>query len=178
RRRAGSRPEASRRCSARARAVARAEAVPRVAPWRDPRTAPGRELAGRVLRVGEVLTQLVDERPLRLVALVAEGRFEVGDERLPELGVRFRPRDDSVELAACDRELLCGPHPRLRRRRKGRDQLGKSVFIECAHTLTCPPDRVGTAFLPSSASRSLTKQREIRLAIVPAGSSSASPIVR
>src|SRR5439155_2731760 len=136
--------------------------------------------SGRVvrLRVGEAPAQGVQERPLGLVALPRERRLEVGDESPAELGIRFRSRDDLVELGAGPGELLRRSHPRLGRRGKGSDQLSQSVFIECAHTLTCPPDCVGTCFLPSSSSRSLTRQREMRLAIVPAGSSSASPIVR
>src|SRR5438034_4755873 len=95
---------------------------------------------GSTLEICEAAAQRVEERPLGLVALLRQRCLEVRDERLAELGVRFRPSDDAVELAAGDRQLLCGSHPRLRSRREGRDQLGQSVFIECAHTLTCPPD--------------------------------------
>src|SRR6266516_1311732 len=92
------------------------------------------------LGICEAPAQRVKERPLGLVALLRQRCLEVGDERLTELGVRFRPSDDAVELAAGDRQLLCSSHPRFGRWRKGSDQLSQSVFVEYAHTLTCPPD--------------------------------------
>src|SRR5438105_4071842 len=167
RRRGGSRPGASRRCTAQVAALREPLGDPKrrlrglrpgartasPGPWPNGGVrhwflsrANGAEsvtiaLAGLVrLLVGEAPAQGVQEGPFGLVALLRQGRLEVGDERLAKLGVRFRPGDDPVEFAAGERQFLRRANPRFGRRWKGSDQLSKSVFIECAHTLTCPPD--------------------------------------
>ena len=81
-----------------------------------------------------------------------------------------------LEDAPQQRELLSRPHPRGGRGRQGAERLGDAVFV-VAHRVTDPLDAERRGFLPSSLSRNFERQREMRLAIVPAGSSSASPIV-
>ena len=92
------------------------------------------------LRIREAAAQCVDERAMGLVALTRERGLEVVDERLAELRIGFGSADDLVELGSDEGELLRGSPPGLWRGWQGRDQLSQPVFIECAHTLTCPPD--------------------------------------
>src|SRR5206468_6662890 len=138
----------------------------------------GSNCATGAMLSAQVPAELFDRRRCGLVALLRERGLEVGDQRLPELRVGLGPSDDLVDLAPGERQLLRRANPRFGSGRQGGDQLRQVVFVVCAHAVTCPPDCVAAGFLPSSSSRNLTKQREMRLAIVPAGSESASPIVR
>src|SRR3989442_934050 len=115
------------------------------------------------------------ERGIRLVPGRLERRLKVGDQARPELRVGLRPLDDLVEPAPGERQLLGGLDPTLGRRRQRSEKLRDVLFVVVSHRT---PDGSGTDFLPSNLSRSFSRQREIRLAIVPAGRSSASPIVR
>ena len=117
-------------------------------------------------------------------AFGAEHRLEVGDGALAEPLVPLDPLEDRVELAAHGRQLLRRLRPPRGWRRKRTQQLGDSFLGSRHRCPTCPPDALDSGFLPSSVSRgsmtsrSRARQRAIRLAIVPDGSSSSAPIVR
>src|SRR5262245_42671242 len=119
--------------------------------------------------------KLFENSRLALVALGLEGLLEIGLEAAAELHIRLGSGDDLVELGTHDGKLLSGADPRLGSRRECTDQPCEALFVEGCHREL---DGVEGAVLPSSCSRSLPRQREMRLAIVPAGSSRASPIVR
>src|SRR5919197_917025 len=60
---------------------------------------------------GVALAQLVDEAAVRLETLLRQRGLEIGDESSPESRIGLRARDDLVERATSDGELLCGLHP-------------------------------------------------------------------
>src|SRR5688572_1507916 len=119
--------------------------------------------------VAESAAKLVEGHDLRLVALGAQGLLEILDQLLAELGVRLRARDDAVELAADMGELLSRPHPALGRGWKRAQQLRQARFVVGAFRGHHTQDGSADGFLPAKISRSLPRQREMRLAIVPAG---------
>jgi hypothetical protein len=125
----------------------------------------------------EPAPELLERERVRLVALRAERLLEVGDERPPELEVSLRSGDDVVQLPPRERKLLRGPDPPLWDGPERPDQLRKALFVVCVHLITRQLDDAGSGFLPSRALRSFPRHREMRLAIVPAGMSSAAPIV-
>src|SRR5439155_1788301 len=160
---------------------------------RDPLRGAGREAPGGKAGIAEVLhranlrataledaaAEFVEQGPSRrLDALRPQRVFEIGDEGPTELGVRFGALDDSVQLPAGSRQLPCRARPGGRSRGEHSDQAGKPFNVVSAHHVTCSQDAGPGSFLPSNAWRSLSRHREMRLAIVPAGSSRASPIAR
>src|SRR5919108_1212781 len=133
--------------------------------------------AGR-LAVGQEAAELLHDLRLRLDSFGLQRAFEVGEDLSAEGGVGLGSRGQLVGPATGTRKLLGRPHPAFGRRGKDPDQPSQPLFVVCAHHVTCPLDGAEGAFLPSNASRSLSRQREMRLAIVPAGRPSVSPIVR
>src|SRR5438094_174386 len=124
----------------------------------------------------DAVEEFVEQWPSpRLDALRPQRAFEIGDEGPTELGVRFGALDDSVQLPAGSRQLPCRARPGGRSRGEHSDQAGKPFNVVSAHHVTCSQDAGPGSFLPSNAWRSLSRHREMRLAIVPAGSSRASP---
>jgi hypothetical protein len=134
-----------------------------------------RELGGRLGSI-ETPTQLVERDDSRLVTFSAERRFEIFDQGLPELGVGDRASDDVVELATDARKFLGRLYPPLRGRWKRPQELSKACLVVRDVRGHRSQDGSADGFLPSNSSRSFARQREMRLAIVPAGMSSASPM--
>jgi hypothetical protein len=125
---------------------------------------------------GEPALELFERERVRLVADITKRELEIFDQRVAEGFVRDSPGDDVVEFAAAPRQLLSGAHPALRGRRKRPQELCKRHFVVAGlgHRYQ---DGSGARFLPSKISRSFARQREMRLAMVPDGISSVSPIV-
>ena len=130
-----------------------------------------------MLRVAEAAPELFERQQARLVADVAKRPFEIFDQREAEGLVRDRPGDDIVELTAAPRQLLGGSHPTFGCRGKRPQKLGEPLFVVSSGRGHRLQDGSGAAFLPSRISRSFARHREMRLAIVPEGISSVSPIV-
>jgi hypothetical protein len=126
----------------------------------------------------EARAQVLDDGRQWLDPGCAQRCLEIRDESAAECDVSLGTLYERVELGARPRKLLRRAHPPGRSRWEQAEQLPEPLFVICRHTITCPLDAGATGFLPSSSSRSLPRQREILLAIVPAGRSSASPIVR
>ena len=133
-------------------------------------------LAGRKAR-GEACAHCFGQSWIRLEPGHLEGLLEVGDQRVTEGLIGAGTLDDVVEprrasgisCAACTQ--ASGGAGRVRRR-----------FARVSSSWLCislqPPDSASGVFLPSSSLLSFTRQREMRLAIVPAGMSSASAMLR
>jgi hypothetical protein len=130
-----------------------------------------------MLRVAEPAPELFERKRLGLIADLAERAIEIFDERLAERLVGDRLRDDVVELAAAPRQLLSRAHPALGCRRKRPQELCEPLFVVSSGRGHRTQDGSGAGFLPSKTSRSFARHREMRLAMVPDGISSASPIV-
>src|SRR5215210_2353434 len=130
------------------------------------------------LVVCEEAADLVDHTRLGLDAFCLERGLEVGEQRGAEFGVCLCSHDDLVDLRLRRRQLLCRLHPAHRGRGKHPDQPREGLCVIVAHHVTCSLDGSGGLFLPSKTIRSLSRQREMRLAIVPAGKLRLSPIVR
>jgi hypothetical protein len=106
-----------------------------------------------------------------------ESRFEIGDEQTAELRVLLCPHEEVVEALPDPRQLLRGGNQAHGGRRQRREKLCELLMVVSRHSNHLPTGRVSGAE-SSSADFNLSRHREIRLAIVPGGRSSASPIVR
>ena len=127
----------------------------------------------------EAAPQVGDEDGGRLDAFGAERRLEIGDDELAEALVTLDPLEDRLELAARGRQLLRRIDPPHGRLGQGAQRLGDPFLGRHRLFPTFPPDGVGSGFLPgSSTPRSRERHRAIRLATVPAGTSSSAEIVR
>jgi hypothetical protein len=108
-----------------------------------------------------------------------EGALRIGDDTAAIVLVRRGALDDLVEPLLRNRQPLRGPDLRFGCGGKGAQEVSQVLFVVGGgHAITFSHDAAEVEFLPSSSTRSLTRQREIRLAIVPVGTSSASLIVR
>ena len=128
----------------------------------------------------EPTAERVEERGGGLDPHSSQRRLEVGDHLRAVLRVGLRPRHDLVHqrdalagAPALPRPTPAGPAAAQRAARRS-SRVVRSVIG------SSPPDGAAGGFLPSSprTSRSLSRQREMRLATVPIGSSSASAITR
>src|SRR6478752_4328938 len=128
----------------------------------------------------EASAQVLDDDGTRLDPGDAQGAFEIVDESLPEGGVLLGPRDERVEVGTCPWQLLRCLDPAGRSRREEAKQLAQALFVVRRHSIhhVYTTWEGGIIFRHRSTSvRRRPRQREMRLAIVPAGMSSASPIV-
>jgi hypothetical protein len=130
-----------------------------------------------MLRVAESAPKLLERKGFRFVSLGLQRLLEVCDERTPEHVVGDGSSDDVVEPGAASRQLLSRSHPALGGGRERPQKVRKAFFVVWAGLGHRLQDGSDAEFLPSITSRSFARQREMRLAIVPAGMSSASPIV-
>jgi hypothetical protein len=132
----------------------------------------------RVAAGAHLPTHRLDRARLGLVARRRERRLEVGDQRRLEGLVGLGAGDEDVEHRPEGRNLLCRPDPPLWDGRQETDQTAEILFGVGIRFDHWSPDDGRPGFLPSNSLRSLSRQREILLAIVPWGMSSSSPIVR
>ena len=129
------------------------------------------------LRRAEPGAERGDEHRFRFVSGLPERGLEVGLDDLPKLRVGDGALDELVETAPGRGQLLRRPHPGLGCRRKRLQELGQPYLIVVRHVVTLSPDGEEASDLPSSHARSLARQREILLAIVPEAMSSAAPML-
>src|SRR5262245_23876332 len=129
-----------------------------------------------MLLLRQPLAELGEECGAGLDPFGGDRRLEIGEDALPQLRVRLRARHEIVQGGACGGQLLRRAHPTYGRRRKASQKLAQFLLV-VPHVLTSPDPR-GGSILPSKRSRSFARQREIRLATVPEGRPSASPMVR
>jgi hypothetical protein len=139
---------------------------------------PAVRLSQPALSRGEALAQVLDDGRPRLYPDAAKRQFEVGNNGRSEGGIGLGALDEHTELDASQREFLRCSYPAGRSRREHAKQLTETLFVVCRHLVTYSLDGGAGVFLPSSLERSCPRQREILLAIVPAGIPSSSPIVR
>ena len=132
---------------------------------------------GALVARGEPALELFERERVWRVADITERVLEIFDQREAEGLVRDSPGDDVVELAAAPRQFLSGAYPALRGRRKRPQELCKCLFVVAEGLGHRYQDGSAAGFLPSKISRSFERQREMRLAMVPDGISSVSPIV-
>src|SRR4051812_18479367 len=113
----------------------------------------------------------------RVDAFTRQRRLKVRDDHGTKCRVRLRALHEVIEDRAQTGQLGCRVDPGPRGRLQQPEELAQALLVPgvLAHR---SPDGPEASFLPSSCPRSFTKQREIRLAMVPEGRSTASPIVR
>ena len=100
----------------------------------------------------------------------------IGDQLGMELRVGLRERQHLVGGSAERGHLDRGPFPALGGGGQRGDQASQHPFVHLVVIHHASPDVCDARDLPSNSSRSRLRQREIRLAMVPAGMLSALPI--
>jgi hypothetical protein len=142
----------------------------------------GGEASGTLLRARlEAGAEDCAQAAVGVVPGPLQGQLETGENLRTKAGVGLGPCDQIIEGAPRLGKLPRRLHPALG---GGGSSAISSAILASVHTgcalsasIRTQDARAGR-FLPASSARSLSRQREIRLAIVPSGTPSAALIVR
>ncbi len=79
------------------------------------------------------MPERLDQRRVRLDALLTERGFQIGDQTTAEHGILFGSANQLVQPEPGERQLLRSPHPPFRCRREAPKQFADSDLVVVAH---------------------------------------------